>query len=190
MNLVSKSWDVSLKYLKRRNDVDVVCFTANNVVKNNGCLVMGAGTALAVVEHLNIGSIVKASDFIKEHPDYGAVFVGEHCLAFQTKRYYGKPSTLAIIKNSVERLAEIATKQPNRRFHLPFPAVGLGSLTVKTVLPSLVGLPHNVYVYHDDVKRSIPREIRIITKSSVDWVQIAGLDHRITQVPIFNNVAD
>lgn len=188
MQLVSRSWDHPLKYLKRTNEVDVVCFTANNVVKNNGCLVMGAGTALAVVEYLNVRDIVKASNFIKEHPDYGAVFIGNYCVAFQTKRHYGKPSTLAIIRNSVEKMAEIATMSPNKRFHMPFPAVGLGSLTVKVVLPSLTGLPHNVYVYMEDIRHHIPKELNMTTTGIKDWVSVPNLDHRIVQVPILNNL--
>ena len=124
---------------------DIYLFTANSTIKRNGCLVMGAGAALQVRNTYKISDKVFGLK-IKHLSIYGLVIhlgIG----AFQTKTHFALDSTVDIIKFSVERLTECALANPGVTFHLNYPGINNGKLTVEVVQPLIDILPDNVLIY-------------------------------------------
>ncbi|AUR89196.1 hypothetical protein NVP1121O_168 [Vibrio phage 1.121.O._10N.286.46.C4] len=129
----------------------IYMFTANSVVRNNGCLVMGAGCAKTVKTTYK-GVDILLGNTIDHLGRFGVQFViwnGHPIGAFQTKIDWKDGSPLDLVKYSVKRLTLIAKKRPNHTFHLPCPAVNHGGRSEEEVLPLLESLPDNVYVYLD-----------------------------------------
>lgn len=136
---------------------NVYLATCNNVVKYNGELVMGKGNAksltLAFKEEpiaLSLGShITKANNpreynlIILKCNKNSNIYYG----AFQTKYDFKNPSDIDLIKRSVERLKNVAIKNPNITFNLPFPGIGLGGLKYEDVFKIIQDLPDNVKVW-------------------------------------------
>lgn len=138
-----------LDYAGNFGNNDVLMFTANSVVKNNGALVMGAGAALAV-RKLFPGIDRYFGRQIESMSEFRTVFVyfqHKNIGAFQTKRYHGDNSSLVLLRNSVSELKNMALQNSHRIFHLNYPAIGYGALPISLVQPLVEGLPDNVYLY-------------------------------------------
>ena len=143
-----------LQYPKYVTEDQVYLATINCVVKNNGELVMGAGNALAYAEAYPsskkilgdmLGGVVVNGKPIKHlflhKRDKG--YVG----GLVTKAHYRDPSTLTIVENAVWELRMAAEVNSHLTYHLPYPAIGLGGLSVEEVQPLINELPDNVIVY-------------------------------------------
>lgn len=126
-------------------------FTANQVIKSNGRLVMGAGNAKACLDaHPNMD--LRMARLFQKYPhklvhtvgssqSYG--FVG----AFIVKDHWRRPADINLVIKATGQLEQLAKDNPSYTFHLPFPAIGKGGLSVNEVLPIIQQLPDNVLVY-------------------------------------------
>lgn len=138
-----------LRYTYQLPKNTVHFFTANNVVKGNGELVMGAGNALAVKKAIPnapkvFGGMVKAEPDKRIHlAKYGDGILG----SFQTKENWRNPTPLNVLIESIDALKELATKETAWEFHLPCPAVSNGGMDIKQVLKLIEVLPDNVIIY-------------------------------------------
>lgn len=137
--------------LDHRNEADHLLVTTNSIIKDNGCLVMGAGAALAV--KLKAKGIDKAfGSYVKSHGGSGGL-IG--CVPrvfymfgmFQTKYHYGDNSPLELIIFSTQMLKEYAERNPKEIFYLNFPGINHGHLKVEDVYPIIRILPDNVYIW-------------------------------------------
>lgn len=112
--------DIGFWERSAKKDVDAIVCTTNNVIKNDGSLVMGAGIALAFNKEFPYlaqrwGKVVEG---MAEggHTDYGIVLDGPrsyghnqiYIVGVQTKRHWGDPSPLELVVESVSKLAYLA----------------------------------------------------------------------------------
>ena len=130
---------------------DILLFTANNVV-NRGRLIMGAGAAVDVANAYPAVPVLLGTKISRYMTNgfYGIVTSQQHDRvvgAFQTKYHYKNPSTIELVKRSIEQLVTLANNFPNKLIHLNFPGIGLGGLKEKDVLPLLGVLPDNVIIW-------------------------------------------
>lgn len=103
-----------------KGDIDAIVCTTNNVIKNDGSLVMGAGIALAFNKEFPYlaqrwGKVIEG---MAEggHTDYGIVIDGPrsfghnqiYLVGVQTKRHWGDPSPIELVVESVRKLAYLA----------------------------------------------------------------------------------
>jgi hypothetical protein len=103
-----------------KGDIDAIVCTTNNVIKNDGSLVMGAGIALAFNKEFPYlaqrwGKVIEG---MAEggHTDYGVVIDGPrsfghnqiYLVGVQTKRHWGDPSPIELVVESVSKLAYLA----------------------------------------------------------------------------------
>lgn len=126
-------------------------FTANQVIKTNGRLVMGAGNAKACLDaHPNID--LAMARLFQKYPhklvhtvgsslSYG--FVG----AFIVKDHWRRPADINLVIKATGQLEQLANDNPSYTFHLPFPPIGKGGLSEHEVYPIIQQLPDNVLVY-------------------------------------------
>ena len=146
MKLVNKR----LSYSRGIVGENIYMFTANSTIRNNGCLVMGAGCAKAVrdtyqgVDKL-FGKKIEINQYGVEFVKWKEQYIG----AFQTKYHWQKSSPLSLVEYSCQKLRSIANKRPQHIFHLPFPAISHGGRGVDEVMPLVQVLPDNVIVYLD-----------------------------------------
>lgn len=132
------------------DELDYVCVTTNAMTKSDGNLIMGAGIALEASKKepkLKVlwGKYLRENKLVNRL--YGLISY-EKYIAFQTKLDWKNPSTLEIIKFSVDKLNRLALKYPDKVFGLPYPGISNGKLSSKMVYPLLVHLPNNVVIYH------------------------------------------
>ena len=121
------------------DELDYVCVTTNAITKSDGCLCMGAGIALEASKKepkLKVlwGKYLRENKLVNRL--YGLLSY-EKYIAFQTKIDWKNPSTLEIIKFSVDKLNRLALKYPDKVFGLPYPGVNNGKLTKEIVYPLL-----------------------------------------------------
>ena len=146
MILVNKRLD----YARGLVGDNIYMFTANSTIRNNGCLVMGAGCAKAVrdtyqgIDQL-FGDKIDINQYGVEFVQWKEQFIG----AFQTKYHWQNGSPLGLVEYSCQKLTHIANKRPQHTFHLPFPAISHGGRGVEEVMPLVKMLPDNVIVYLD-----------------------------------------
>lgn len=134
--------------------VDIKGFTSNGVVKGNGELVMGAGTAKQVkILHPNLpllfGTMLKTS-FRKVNGTYRYGYLYDEdtsIIAVQTKYHYKDASDVELIEYSLELLNKFAQLHSNKLIGIPFPGIGEGKLNKNDVLFLLEALPTNVLVF-------------------------------------------
>lgn len=115
---------------------DAICFTSNNVVKNNGALVMGAGNAKAFRDKFKgidkyFGPLVKQANYV--YHAYPYTFDNlQHCgiFSFPTKYHYKSNSNLTLIIESARALMDYLNKTNTyyQTVYLPSPGCGLGGL--------------------------------------------------------------
>ncbi len=132
----------------------------NGVVRRDGSLVMGAGSALALARAYpqaprvfgemarKVGRLEGRGWYL-----YGllAVGVGPGLAigVFQSKGDWREPASLALVAHSARKLAAWMEENPGWEAHAAFPGVGLGGLEERGVLEALEehlrGLPVVLY---------------------------------------------
>ena len=127
-------------------------FTANSVVKKNGCLVMGRGIAQAVRDRLvGIDAAFGKMVQMQRVPDeFGLLIIsynGKKIGAFQVKTHYSEAASPVLIKNAANKLAVWANDHPDITVNVNYPGIGCGRLPEEVVQPILAALPDNVYVW-------------------------------------------
>jgi len=119
--------------------------TGNGMVRGDGTLVMGAGSAKALAQsypHLPrvFGRMARSKPRIGGWHLYGLltldVVPGLSVGLFQTKGDWRDPANIALIKFSAAGLAAELEKNP-QEVHMAFPGVGLGGLEEEEVLEAL-----------------------------------------------------
>lgn len=144
---------------------NIYCFTANLAVNKRGDLVMGAGNALAVKnaypdvprwfggQYTHFKSIT-GKTYTKSVFYYTTPYRKNRIpstisgiLSIPVKYHYAKPADLELVLRSLNYLTDMANSNPNVTFHLPYPAIGHGGLTVAKMAPYVEALPDNVWVY-------------------------------------------
>lgn len=143
-------------------ECDMLLFTANSKLQNNGLLIMGAGAALAVKLRWPKLPAVLGSKIRQNYGDEGTYYIlsagvtkipiadGMHPLevcAFQTKIKPSDDADLNLITTAVSRLITWAKEAPDKRFYLNYPGIGLGHLSEGAVWPLLAKLPENVTIW-------------------------------------------
>jgi hypothetical protein len=129
--------------------------TGNSVVRKNGSLVMGKGSALELknrvlgIDH-EFGQIV--SCFNKSNLDYCFVLGSDKKYFYgllQTKRNWKDKSDLELISKSLSCLNHHACKNKTLLIKVSFPGIGCGGLTSERseILNMLQKLPDNVEVW-------------------------------------------
>jgi hypothetical protein len=133
-----------------KSDIEYKCFLSNGVIKNNGELVMGAGTANIIkVMHpelpLFFGQQIKLNYFSPTNIYKYGIIISEQCkiIAVQTKYHYRDKADLELIEYSLNKLITLR----NVEIGLPLPGVGLGGLHINDVAPLLENLPKNIKLY-------------------------------------------
>jgi hypothetical protein len=134
-------------FWERTNHKDVqaiVCCT-NNVIKNDGSLVMGAGSALQFNKEFpflarNWGMLIQG---MAEggYTDYHIVLDGPrqwnkdvlYLVGLQTKRHWKDPSDINLIVESCKKLADLADILNWQRIICPAFGCGFGGLTFKDI---------------------------------------------------------
>lgn len=136
---------------------DIKLFTANSFVTRQKRLVIGRGAALEALKHWPGCDIFFGAEILKECGhlgEYGVILgatnltnlLGISLGAFQVKRHFKDDADLALIRNSTQKLKEMAdagvlTAAVN------FPGIGWGRLKREDVLPIISKLPDNVEVW-------------------------------------------
>ena len=158
------------------SDMDYKCFTANSTLNSKNGLVMGAGNA-KIVKHRYPGIDDRFGQVIEDNSIYGSILdTKENIIAFQTKRHFSRDSEIDLIKNSIEKLNEIARTNPDKKIGLPFPGVNNGNLKQNIVLPYLLSLEKNITVWSFDyftpitiiVNDTMPIDIKNRLKTYID----------------------
>lgn len=126
-------------------DVQAICCTTNNVIKNDGSLVMGNGIALQFNKDFpylakNWGIFIEG---MAEggHTDYHIVIDGLrrlnhnaiYLVGVQTKRHWKDPSDIDLIIESCKKLRDLADLLNWQCIICPAFGCGCGSLTFKDV---------------------------------------------------------
>jgi hypothetical protein len=134
--------------------VDVKCFTSNGVVKSNGHLVMGAGTARIVKDMYPYLPSLLGSDIMANYKktngvySYGFIFNSEYRIgALQTKYHFKDNSSVEIIKFALSKLTIFANANRSKLIGIVYPGIGLGNLRIADVEYLLEGLPANVLIF-------------------------------------------
>ena len=141
-----------LHYSKAWSLPDVYLFTGNATVKNNGAIVMGRGAAREVRD--SWPGVDKAFGvLIHERQPHERVIMAEiapnQILGwFQVKHNWYEAASLDLIEGSVRSLTVRALTCTDVKYHLNYPGIGNGGLTVSEVEPVISQLPDNVIVYH------------------------------------------
>ena len=131
------------------SDCDYIGITTNSIVKRNGELVMGAGNAKVAAnkfKHLPkfFGDRIVKDGLVGKF--YGIIKCGKY-FAFQTKRHYKDKSDIRDVYESITILKDIAERNADKTFAIPFPAINNGGLKREDVEGYLARLPDNVFVY-------------------------------------------
>ena len=131
------------------SNCDYIGITTNSIVKRNGELVMGAGNAKVAsnkFKHLPkfFGDRIVNDGLVGKF--YGIIKCGKY-FAFQTKRHYKDKSDIRDVYESIMMLKDIAERNVDKTFAIPFPAISNGGLKREDVEGYLTCLPDNVFVY-------------------------------------------
>jgi uncharacterized protein YeaO (DUF488 family) len=136
--------EIKKDILKIKDKYNVICFTANSIVKKDGALVMGAGNAKAFRDKFS--GIDKKFGSVSQNFGFKVIeFNGVKIGAFQTKVNYKDPSTKEIISNSVKELKRYIKENPRERIALCYPGISNGGLTKEEVRPLLKGLKVDLF---------------------------------------------
>lgn len=156
MKLVNEKLD----YGKFWHPNQVVIFTANSTLTKDGRLVMGAGAAKECRDAF-IGIDKEFGSRIKRIRDLYKTY--NFCYmeilfksqyekwtrvgAFQTKCDWRNTSPTDLIYESTKQLINTSKCNPTKEFHMNFPGINYGGLSVESVTPIIEELPDNVFVY-------------------------------------------
>lgn len=140
-----------LDYTQRWALPHVLLFTGNPIVKNSGGIVMGRGAAQQVRDFYP-GIDIRFGSGVKEHPDSHLLWVtinpDQYIGWFKVKHHWQHNAEPALIAESADQLGVLATEHPDKTFHMNFPGIGNGGLSIQDVIHLLAPrLPHNVYIY-------------------------------------------
>ena len=142
MKLIPKMIDYSSKWASN----DILLFTANQTVKRDGTLVMGAGNAKAVRDTF-IGIDRVFGRHLGDKRLHIVCYKGTNIGALATKQNFKDPSNYEFVVESLRELYRSAMKKTHMTYHVPYPAIGFGGLTRKQLDPIMKHLPDNVLVY-------------------------------------------
>lgn len=136
-----------IDYRKHTSPNEVIFFTANQVVKRNGELVMGAGNAKAARDNIN-GAAYAFGKQLGTKRLHVIEFKDVTLGALVTKQHFKNPSNLEFVIDSIEELYNYASRNPNLILHVPYPAIGNGGLSREDLDFYIEQLPDNVYIYY------------------------------------------
>jgi hypothetical protein len=115
---------------------DAVCVTINTVIKADGSLVMGAGTAAVIAAKFpqvpaEFGRIIKAQRKYSPTHTFPAIctFYTPTVIGMPTKVHYSNKSTLELVERSLKQLGIIVNTFGYERVLLPKPGCALGGLS-------------------------------------------------------------
>lgn len=121
---------------------DAICITTNGILNNKNELVMGAGVALTA--KLNFPGLPRTwGEYVKKYGNVPGIIVEcyPYLVSFPTKHHWKDKSDIALIKQSAEKLVEIANHWHLKTITLPRPGCGNGGLNwekqVKPVLDNI-----------------------------------------------------
>jgi hypothetical protein len=148
-----------LSAIGRKETPRLLLAAGNGVVRRDGSLVMGAGSAKALAQAYPqaprvLGEMARREGRLEEGGWYLygllAVRVGPGLAigVFQTKGDWREPASLSLVAHSARKLAEWLKENPGWEAHMAFPGVGLGGLEERGVLEALrelSGLPVVLY---------------------------------------------
>lgn len=139
-----------IDYTKQYQLPHVLLFTGNPVIKRDGSIVMGRGAARQVRDtYPGIDKVF--GQLIRNNPNKPVLFatIGEQKYMgwFQVKHHWAEDAVLELIDASCQALTKKAQDWPDVQFHLNYPGIGNGNLTVNQVEQVIQQLPDNVYVY-------------------------------------------
>ena len=156
MKLVNEKLD----YGKFWHPNQVVIFTANSTLTKDGRLVMGAGAAKECRDAFvdidkrfgwqihGLKDRYKIETYYYMEVLYRSKYdTWNRVGAFQTKCDWRKASPIDLIRKSTDRLINTSKSNPNKEFHMNFPGINYGGLSVDSVTPIIEELPDNVFVY-------------------------------------------
>ncbi len=140
------------------DDYDIVLFTSNSVIKNNGALVMGAGIALDFRERFKdldkrIGERIRhLSEYnllvLESQVSYGDISVG----ALQTKVHFKDNSPMELVLRSIAELKKFASSHKEYRIATVFPGIKHGKLSIESLQEFVEKLPENIDVWIKETK--------------------------------------
>lgn len=154
--------DMFLTFLSRHAEGhdDYLGVTTNAYITKYNSLVMGRGAAnqlrkLSKSIEYDFGRLVREKT---EFPDkvygpagvYGVLFK-EPFFIFQVKLHYSSDAKTDLIRTSTNELKKVAEQNPDRVYHLNYPGIGYGNLTVELVEDIIRVLPDNVVVWRNDI---------------------------------------
>lgn len=132
---------------------DVYLVTTNSFVRRDGALVMGRGAAkqlalLYPILPFQLGRRIQASCGHLGEYNIGVLTNGSGVSlgAFQVKFNFADEADLELIQRSADELHRIACED-GRVFHVNFPGIGNGRLSIDDVMPIVETLPDNVNVW-------------------------------------------
>lgn len=128
-----------------QKDVQAICCTTNNVIKNDGSLVMGAGSAKNFSDNFpflarNWGMLIQGM-VEAGHNDYHIIIDGPrqwnkdvlYIVGVQTKRHWKDPSDIDLIVESCKKLRDLADLLSWDRIICPAFGCGFGGLNFKDI---------------------------------------------------------
>lgn len=146
MKLVNRLLD----YSKPWEIPHIVLFTGNSVIKQNGANVMGRGAAKQIRDtYPGIDQIFGNLISKAENPNviWTAIKPQQWLGWFKVKHHWMEEASLELIQASTTNLRILAETRPQYTFHMNYPGIGNGKLSVKDVEPILSTLPDNVWIY-------------------------------------------
>lgn len=132
---------------------DIFIFTGNSYVRKDGALVQGRGIAKFVRDtykgiDLVFGEMIAAKcGHLGEYGLLWTEYAGFVIGVAQVKYNYSDHADIDLIKRTVEKLDRLARHRLKNVFHINYPGIGNGQLSVSDVEPLLNVLPDNVLVY-------------------------------------------
>jgi hypothetical protein len=121
-------------------NVNTICFTSNGIIRRDGSLVMGAGTAKLFRDRFpgidrKAGSLVKKNGNVCQIIDQPIITIGKknirvpiNVVAFPTKNHWKDASDTDLIMRSARRLMEMVKENNWQYVALPQPGTGNGNL--------------------------------------------------------------
>lgn len=128
----------------------VIVITTNGTIKNNGCAVMGAGTARQALDrYRELDRFLGHS--IKTQGNHVFYFPDKRLITLPVKHQWFETANLELIDRSLDELLLIAPKT-NKEIVLTRPGCGNGGLKWEDVMPLLLGRICNDYIIVDNAK--------------------------------------
>lgn len=154
------------------NEGDTLLTTTNGIVKRDGSLVMGAGSAKEFSDKVPnmakaLGSLVKEKGNVP-HIVTATLINNKECLvgSFPTKHSYKDKSDLNLIVSSAKYIVELANKSSLRCVRMTAPGCGLGGLNWEDVKNALEPIFDDRFIIHfKEKKENIVKRSDVAPKS-------------------------